>query len=129
MFVCLGLSMASHISFDALDVAGQTCIDHSRDKLIPEAKKLDVGQSVAVPFYASDLCKPTGVELEANGARYYIRVDKLEDWSNGTFPIPLGGFSWKEYETASWYARLYRAFLLPFRRVLSEDWFRIVLRY
>jgi uncharacterized protein (DUF2235 family) len=129
MFVYLGLSVASHIAFDVLDVAGQTCIDHSRDPSIPEAKKLDVGESTAVVFYTSDLCKPTGVQLEANGARYYIRVDKLENWTNGTFPIPMGGFSAQPYETANWYTRLYLSLFLPLRRELSEEWFRIVLRY
>ena len=69
------------------------------------------------------------MQLEANGARYYIRVDKLEDWSNGKFPIPMGGFSTKEYETATWTARLYLTLFLPLRRELFEDWFRIVLRY
>lgn len=131
LFVYLGLSIASHIAFDVLDVAGQTCFDHSKNEHIPEATKLEVGQSVAVPFYASDLCKPTGVQLEANGARYYIRVDQLEEFSSGKFqfPIPMGGFSTKKYETASWQARLYLTLFLPLRRELSEDWFRIVLRY
>jgi uncharacterized protein (DUF2235 family) len=129
LFVYLGLSILSHVSFDVLDVAGQTCIDHAKDPQVREATKLDVGESRPIVFNTSDLCKATGVELETGGARYYVRVDKLEDWSNGTFPIPIGGFSSKEYETASWYARLYLTLFLPLRRELSEDWFRIVLRY
>ena len=71
MFVYLGLSFASHVSFDVLDVWGMTCIDHAKNPAIPEATKLKVKEERVIPFDVSDLCTPTGVELETNGARYY----------------------------------------------------------
>ena len=82
-----------------------------------------------IAFDISRLCTATGVQLETNGARYYIKVDPDGEWSNGAFPIPVGGFSTKPYESASWYKRMYLTLFIPLRRELFEDWFRIVLRY
>ena len=129
MFVYLGLSVASHVTFDVLDVWGQTCIDHAANPAVPQATKLNVGEERVIAFDISRLCTATGVQLETNGARYYIRVDADGEWSNGAFPIPAGGFSTKPYESASWYKRMYLTLFIPLRRELFEDWFRIVLRY
>lgn len=129
LFVYLGLSMASHISFDMLDVAGQTCIDHAKDPAVPQATPLRVDEVRVVSFDISHLCTATGIEVETDGARYAIQVDAKGEWNNGAFPIPVGGFSTKPYETATWYQRIYLTLFLPLRRELFEDWFRIVLRY
>jgi len=129
MFLYLGLSVASHVTFDVLDVWGQTCIDHAADPAVPQATKLTVGEQRIIPFDISRLCTATGVQLETNGARYYIKVDADGEWNNGAFPIPVGGFSTKPDEAASWYKRMYLTLFVPLRRELFEDWFRIVLRY
>jgi uncharacterized protein (DUF2235 family) len=129
MFVYLGLSVLSHISFDMLDVAGRTCIDHAKNPAVPQATPLKVKEKRVIPFDISHLCTATGVELETDGARYYIKVDPSGEWSNGAFPIPVGGFSAQPNETASWYKRIYLTLFLPLRRELFKDWFRIVLRY
>jgi hypothetical protein len=129
MFVYLRLSVLSHISFDMLDVAGRTCIDHAKNPAVPQATPLKVKEKRVIPFDISHLCTATGVELETDGARYYIKVDPSGEWSNGAFPIPVGGFSAQPNETASWYKRIYLTLFLPLRRELFKDWFRIVLRY
>ena len=130
MFVYLGLSVASHVTFDVLDVWGQTCIDNAANPAIPKATKLTVGEERTIPFDISRLCTATGVQLETNGARYYIKVDPpTASGATAAFPIPVGGFSTKPYELASWYKRMYLTLFIPLRRELFEDWFRIVLRY
>ena len=129
LFLYLGLSALSHVSYNVLDVWGQTCIDQRKDPSVPQATKMRVNETRLVLFKTSDLCTATGVELETNGARYYIRIDETTPWGNDQFPIPIGGFSTKEQEAASWYKRLYMTLFLPLRRELFEDWFRIVLRY
>jgi uncharacterized protein (DUF2235 family) len=134
LFFYLGLSALSHIAFNVLDVAGQTCIDHVKDSSVPAATRLKVGDKRVIPFEISSLCTATGIELETGGARYYVRVgppDGIEagnwKWDNGVFTVPVGGPSTKE--PVAWYQRLYLTMLLPLRRELFEDWFRIVLRY
>jgi uncharacterized protein (DUF2235 family) len=127
MFAYLGLAIASHVSFDILDVAGRTCIDHDRDPNVPAALPLKVNEVKVINFKISDLCTTTGVMLATNGARYYVRVEAPGQWDNGMFRIPIGGFSAKE--PPAWYQRVFLTIFLPLRRELLEDWFRIVLRY
>jgi uncharacterized protein (DUF2235 family) len=134
LFLYLGLSFISHLSFNVLDVAGYTCIDNDRDSSVPAPTKLKVGEERAIPFDIANLCTATGIDLESEGARYHVQVDPLPGvspydwiWRNGAFNIPVGGPSTKEPVT--WYQRLYLTMSLPLRRQLSEDWFRIVLRY
>lgn len=134
LFVYLGLAVVSHVAFDILDVAGQTCIDHDKNPSVPAATKMTVGEKRAVPFDIAHLCTATGVELEANPAHYHVQVDpppgtdaKDWRWHNGAFNIPVGGPS--TLQALSWYQRLYLTMFLPLRRELLEDWFRIVLRY
>jgi uncharacterized protein (DUF2235 family) len=131
LFLYLGLSVLSHVLFNVLDVAGYTCIQHAA---IHPATKLKVNEERVIPFDISELCTPTGVELETDGARYHVQVDPPPGtetvnwkWHNGVFNIPVGGPSTKDPVT--WYERLYLTMFLPLRRELFEDWFRIVLRY
>jgi hypothetical protein len=129
LFLYLGLSALSHASYNVLDVWGQTCIDNKKDSNVPPASKMAVGETRLILFKTSDLCTATGVDLETGGARYYFRIDETTPWANGKFKIPVGGFSTKEQDAASWYERIYLTLFLPLRRELFEDWFRIVLRY
>jgi hypothetical protein len=131
LFLYLGLSVASHISFNVLDVWGKTCVEHAA---IHPATKLKVKEVRVIDFDISKLCTPTGVELETNGARYLVQVipppgvePKNWKWHNGIFKVPVGGPS--TTEPVSWYERAYLTIFLPLRRELFEDWFRIVLRY
>jgi uncharacterized protein (DUF2235 family) len=132
LFLYLGLSVTSHVLFDVLDVAGQTCIDHAKDPTVPAATPLKVDEVRVIPFDISNLCTATGVELATNGARYHVQVDPAPGtgkwkWHNGVFEIPAGGPSTKD--SVAWYERLCLTMFLPLRRELFEDWFRIVLRY
>ena len=129
LFLYLGLSALSHASYNVLDVWGQTCIDNKTDSNVPPSSKMAVGETRLILFKTSDLCTATGVELETGGPRYYFRIDETTPWANGKFKIPIGGFSTKEQDAASWYERIYLTLFLPLRRELFEDWFRIVLRY
>ncbi len=133
MFVYLGLAIASHLSYDVLDVAGFTCVHGDTD---PVAKVLAVDQQIEQPieFKTSDLCKATGILLEHRG-HYYVTIQpgnkKGEDkqWFNGIarIGIPVGGFSSKD--RAPWYEQVYLSLFLPLRREFTQDWFRIVLRF
>jgi uncharacterized protein (DUF2235 family) len=127
LFIYLGFGLLSHISFDILDVAGQTCLDHAKDPKIPEAEPLKRGESKSIDFDISNLCTATGVELETDNAHYRLTVTPKGPWHNGVFQIPAGGFSTDE--RATWYQRIYLTLFLPLRRELSQDWFRIGYRY
>jgi hypothetical protein len=58
-----------------------------------------------------------------------VTIEPAERWFNGItrIGVPVGGFSAKDQP--AWYERLYLSLFLPLRRELSQDWFRIVLRY
>jgi uncharacterized protein (DUF2235 family) len=127
MFVYFGFAVFSHISFDILDVAGQTCLDHAKDPNIPRPLPLAMGETKTVSFKISDLCTATGIMLATNGAHYLVVVEPSGPWDNGHFQIPVGGFSAKDPPT--WYQRLFLTLYLPLRRELLQDWFRIGLRY
>jgi uncharacterized protein (DUF2235 family) len=127
LFVYLGFGILSHITFDMLDVAGWTCVDHDRDPAVPPPLPLAVNETRVIDFSATDLCKPTGVMLASHGARYYVKVESDMRGYDGNMSFPLGGFSSKE--EPRWYKRVLLTLALPFRRELAKDWFRIVLRY
>ncbi len=127
LLVYLGLSLMSHLLYNIQDVAGLTCIESSD----PAAKGIARGDSLAQPieFKTSDLCKATGVLLEGDGARYYVKIEALPSapWRDAGIPVPIGGFSAATQPV--WYQRILLGLLVPLRREVSQDWFRIVLRY
>jgi hypothetical protein len=94
----------------------------------PAPAVLAVNQAARIEFSTSDLCKATGILLQHRG-RYKITIEPGERWFNGLTRIgtPVGGFSSKDQP--KWYERLYLSLLVPLRRELFKDWFRIVLRY
>jgi len=125
VFLYLGLSLVSHLAYDAFDVAGFTCVHRDAD---PTAAALQVNESKRIEFKTSELCKATGILLEHRG-RYYVTIQPGEPWFNGVARIgtPVGGFSAKDQP--AWYERVYLSLFLPLRRELSKDWFRIILRF
>ena len=125
VFFYLGLAVVNHLAYDALDVAGNTCVHGDAD---PKPAVLEVNQSKRIEFKTSELCKATGILLEHRG-RYYVTIQPGEPWFNGVARIgtPVGGFSAKDQP--AWYERIYLSLFLPLRRELSKDWFRIVLRF
>jgi hypothetical protein len=126
-FAYAGVSLASHFAYNVQDVAGFTCKDHDTDPVIPAPKPLDTsGETAAVVFKTSDLCKPTGILLE-RGKQYSVKVEPVTPWTDSGIAVALGGFSAKD--PPRWYHRILLSFGLPLRRELTEDWFRVVLRY
>jgi uncharacterized protein (DUF2235 family) len=126
LLVYLGLCLASHLLYNVQDVAGFTC--RESDNPTPLAKGETISQPIE--FSASDICKATGIKVEGNGARYYVKVEAMssEPWRNWMgLTIPIGGFS--STAQPAWYHRLLLAAFVPLRRELTQDWFRIVLRY
>ena len=127
LFVYLGLSLLSHLLYNIQDVAGFSCAESSAAL----TKGLARGETVAQPieFKTSDLCKATGVLLEGNGARYYVKVEAVpsDPWMDFGIPVPIGGFSGTAQPV--WYHRILLGLGVPLRRELTQDWFRIVLRY
>src|SRR5439155_2618785 len=54
VFFYLGLAVANHLAYDALDVAGYTCVHGDAD---PKPAVLEINQSKRVEFKTSELCK------------------------------------------------------------------------
>ncbi|MGH6642098.1 MAG: DUF2235 domain-containing protein [Bradyrhizobium sp.] len=132
VFVYLGLAIVSHLAYDGFDVAGYACVHRDTD---PKPAVLAVNQTARIEFKTSDLCKATGILLQHRG-RYYVTVQpgaaktgQDKEWFYGLTRIgtPVGGFSAKD--RPQWYERVYLSLLVPLRRELSKDWFRIVLRF
>jgi len=122
LFVYLGLCLASHLLYNVQDVAGLTCTESADPK--PLAKK----ESRSVEFTTAALCNPTGIMLEAN-ARYTVTIAEVQGapWTDSGISVPLGGFS--PLVQPVWYHRILLGFAVPLRREITQDWFRIVLRY
>lgn len=122
LLVYLGLCLASHLLFNAQDVAGLTCVESG------ETRKLEGRGTTSGPirFNTSDFCKATGIMVE-KGARYLIEIKPVQDWTDDGIPVPLGGFS--PGHPPSWYHRLKLAAFVPLRRETTQDWFHVVLRY
>jgi hypothetical protein len=114
-----------------LDVAGQTCVHRDND---PPSATIKPGHQTVKPieFSTADLCKATGVLLE-HGGHYRVTIlpgeSGSQEWFNGIAHIgaPIGGFSAKD--RPEWYERVYLSLFLPLRRELSQDWFRIMVRF
>jgi hypothetical protein len=135
LFIYLGLSFLSHGLYDVQDVAGLTCKESSDAKKLekPEwsdkAKDKDgqaVIATVTAPFEISELCTPTKILLE-KGVRYHLEIAAPDSWKDGGIRVPVGGFSTSDPPV--WYHRILLGLLVPLRRELTQDWFRIVLRY
>jgi uncharacterized protein (DUF2235 family) len=126
-FAYAGISLASHFAYNAQDVAGFTCNDNSTDPAILAPKPLDAsGDMASVIFNTADLCKATGILLE-RGKQYSVKIEPDVAWTDSGIPVALGGFSAKD--PPLWYHRILLSLGLPLRRELTEDWFRVVLRY
>jgi hypothetical protein len=129
LFVYLGLSLVSHLLYNIQDVAGLICKESGNATGLARGTtnpKTDP-ESRTVEFNPSDLCKPTGILLESSGARYHVEVKSTVPWADGGIPVPDGGFS--ANDPPVWYHRVLLGLGVPLRRELTEDWFRIVLRY
>jgi hypothetical protein len=127
--VYLGLSLVSHLLYNIQDVAGLICKESGNATGLARGTtnpKTDP-ESRTVEFNPSDLCKPTGILLESSGARYHVEVKSTVPWADGGIPVPDGGFS--ANDPPVWYHRILLGLGVPLRRELTEDWFRIVLRY
>lgn len=134
VFVYLGLAIASRLSFDVLDVAGYTCLPDPKAAVLKVSTSRKPIISDPIEFKTSELCKATGILLEHNGhyrltIRPGDRAGENKIWLNGIPRIgsPVGGFSARD--RPAWYERVYLSLFLPLRRELSQDWFRIMVRY
>jgi uncharacterized protein (DUF2235 family) len=127
LFVYIGFCLVSHVLYNIQDVAGFTC----RETPLGDAEHLDnKGQQKTSEFKTSELCHATGILLDDDGARYHIEVaatSPAEPWRDAGIEVPYGGF----YPAVqpNWYQRIRLGFFVPLRRELTQDWFRIVLRY
>ena len=131
LFMYLGLCLVSHLLYNAQDVWGLTCVE-SANTQIPEkpdrASKDKGGKPLTAPFETSKLCNATGILLEGNGARYKVEIEaQPNSWTDSGIPVPVGGFS--ANNPPVWYHRILLGLGVPLRRELTQDWFRIVLRY
>ncbi len=131
LFAYLGLSLLSHLLYNIQDVAGLTCKESDNATGLAEGRpnlKID-GESRTVGFNTSDLCKATGILVQGKNARYHVevKIDPPRSWNDSGIPVPDGGFS--ANEPPLWYHRILLGLGVPLRRELTQDWFRIVLRY
>jgi uncharacterized protein (DUF2235 family) len=139
LFVYLGLSLASHVLYNIQDVAGLTCVESSDAKALKKPDWQDKDQdkdkdkggqpviaTASADFEISKLCNPTKILLD-KGVRYLVEVKPTKSWSDGGNDVPFGGFS--ANHPPVWYHRILLGLGVPLRRELTQDWFRIVLRY
>jgi len=77
-------------------------------------------------FDASNPCAPSGVALE-RGKRYRLTLRMQEDaWLDASHQADLAGLNWRALTFGD---KLFYALMTPpFRRVLTEPWFKPVLR-
>jgi uncharacterized protein (DUF2235 family) len=124
LLVYLGAGLASHLLFNVQDVAGLTCVESASTRELGARGET----SGPIRFNTSDLCKATGIMME-RGARYLVEIKPVagEGWSDGTIPVPFGGFS--PADPPTWYHRLVLGLAVPLRRETTQDWFHVVLRY
>lgn len=125
LFAYAGIALVNRMLYNAQDVWGLTCTPSA------ETKGLGKYETVVQPveFMTSDLCKPTGIQLDGGGARYYVKIEPVagKDWYDSGIKVPIGGFSPTVQPT--WNQRIGLGLAVPLRRELTKDWFRIVLRY
>jgi hypothetical protein len=129
LFAYLGLSLVSHLLYNIQDVAGLVCKESGNAAGLARGRadpKTDP-ESRTVEFNTSDICRPTGIFLEGGGARYHVEVKSTVPWTDAGLPVADGGFS--ANEPPVWYHRILLGLGVPLRRELTQDWFRIVLRY
>ena len=56
-----------------------------------------------------------------------MEVKSTSPWTDAGLPVSAGGFS--ANEPPIWYHRILLGLGVPLRRELTQDWYRIVLRY
>lgn len=106
-------AVASRVVFAAQDSMGLVC------PRTAGAKRVDAAAAKA-GFVTSDPCWASGLELQA-GAKYRIQVKPSGDWRDGGITTTVEGFA-REKMTPLMYLGL------PFRRWLSEPWFKPIAR-
>jgi uncharacterized protein (DUF2235 family) len=121
LFIYIGLALVSRAFYNVQDVAGLVCRESAA------AKPLGKGETLTADFRTSEICHPTGIFVEGNGARYKVKVEATEPWTDASIPVPFGGFSGAAQPV--WYHRIMLGLGVPLRRELTQDWFRLVLRY
>ena len=130
LFVYLGLSLASHLLYNIQDVGGMTCKESGNATGLNKNSCRSQDRT-AIPqrmtFNTSDLCKPTGILLEKECKISCRGQTRRSRWTDAGIPVPDGGFS--PNEQPLWYHRILLGLGVPLRRELTQDWFRIVLRY
>jgi uncharacterized protein (DUF2235 family) len=158
-FIYLGAAIVNRIFYNVQDIAGFTCVDAIGNPKLSTPQSLDRDDTLTVPFTTSDFCARTGIWLESNGAQYRVEIAVAqtpeEQWKDWWISIPPGGFSSVDQVssrpagdppstpnqstqapkanqlivTPPWYYRPLMMWGTPLRRTLSQDWFRIALRY
>ena len=134
LFLYLGFSLISHVSFNLLDVAGYTCMDHDRDSSRPAPiswrwKKKRSFPSTS-PIFAPQPVSTSNPKARATTSRsILLRESNPRSGYGATAPLTFRSAVLPTKEPVTWYRRLYLTMSLPLRRQLFEDWFQIVLRY
>jgi hypothetical protein len=121
LLVYLGATFASHLLYNAQDIAGFTCVEDGT------AKGLRRGETREVDFATSNLCNKTGIFVDGNGAKYHVEIKATSAWRDGGIPSELGGFY--TTDAPAWHQRVLLMLGVPLRRELTRPWFRLVLRY
>jgi hypothetical protein len=119
VFLYGGLTFASHLIFNFEDSAGLICRDSGQ--LIELAR----GQaSPEVRFSTKDICKATGVALEAGGL-YRITVRQVGPWRDGAIGTSTSGYYSADLD---WDDRIVRYLAWPLKRTFIRPWFRLFAR-
>jgi uncharacterized protein (DUF2235 family) len=110
----IGVGTVNRAVFAVATATGQICRE------IPEPVAT-ASATWTSRFNSRELCHSTGIRIET-GVRYTIRVELPEGWSDGDLRVatPAG------FGSARRPAVLIPA--LPFRRMLTQPWFRVIAR-
>ena len=121
LFIYLGVTLTSHLLYNVQDIAGLTCVEDGT------AIGLARGEQTAVNFTTANLCNKTGILIEDDGAKYFVKVEITAPWRDGGTSSTLGGFY--TTDASQWHHRARLMLSTPLRRELTRPWFRLVLRY
>jgi uncharacterized protein (DUF2235 family) len=155
LFVCLGLTFASHLLFNIQDAAGWVCrekqVDYASDARHPSRIKvkdykglanLGAGEThVLAEFKTNELCQSTGVWVERNG-KYLITFASTDSFRDGKIDASEGYYSTTptiivsssadgsqvSTRPAPLWQRVALVVGIPLRRELIRPWFRVVAR-
>jgi len=118
LLLYFGVTLASHVAFNIIDVAGYIC----REK--GSATGLAKGEKRVVTFNTASICTATGIQLDKRGRYLIVLKSREPQWYDGNIRTSPAGFY--SLEARAWWRKVLMVTVLPLRRELIRPWFRVV---